>query len=88
MSVAKTGRFGRTLAALIFTVGMFTLVAFAAVAMGFMPRYFFHAHLAALDVPATVTIFAVIYLFWNRIFVFMLREAKAAGSRGAGDDAR
>ncbi len=30
MPLAKTGHFGRTLAALIFTVGMFTLVAFAA----------------------------------------------------------
>lgn len=29
-----------------------------------MPRFFFHAHLAALDVPVAVSIFAVIFLFW------------------------
>lgn len=30
-----------------------------------MPRFFFHAHLAALDVPAAVAIFAVVFLFWR-----------------------
>jgi 4-amino-4-deoxy-L-arabinose transferase-like glycosyltransferase len=30
-----------------------------------MPRFFFHAHLAALDVPAAVTMFAVVVLFWR-----------------------
>jgi 4-amino-4-deoxy-L-arabinose transferase-like glycosyltransferase len=29
-----------------------------------MPRFNFHAHLAALDVPVTVMIFAVTYIFW------------------------
>jgi 4-amino-4-deoxy-L-arabinose transferase-like glycosyltransferase len=29
-----------------------------------MPRFFFHAHLSALDVPVTVMIFTVIYIFW------------------------
>jgi 4-amino-4-deoxy-L-arabinose transferase-like glycosyltransferase len=29
-----------------------------------MPRFFFHAHLAALDVPVAVMIFTVIYIFW------------------------
>jgi len=29
-----------------------------------MPRFFFHAHLAAIDVPVTLMIFAVIYTFW------------------------
>jgi 4-amino-4-deoxy-L-arabinose transferase-like glycosyltransferase len=29
-----------------------------------MPRFFFHAHLAALDVPVTAMIFAVFYIFW------------------------
>jgi 4-amino-4-deoxy-L-arabinose transferase-like glycosyltransferase len=29
-----------------------------------MPRFFFHAHLAAIDVPVTTMIFAVIYVFW------------------------
>lgn len=29
-----------------------------------MPRFFFHAHLAALDVPVTAMIFAVFYTFW------------------------
>jgi len=30
-----------------------------------LPRFFFHAHLAALDVPAAVSFFAVIYVFWK-----------------------
>jgi 4-amino-4-deoxy-L-arabinose transferase-like glycosyltransferase len=30
-----------------------------------MPRFFFHAHLAALDVPTAVTMFAVVFLFWR-----------------------
>ncbi|MEJ2549127.1 MAG: glycosyltransferase family 39 protein [Anaerolineales bacterium] len=30
-----------------------------------LPRFFFHAHLAALDMPAAVTIFAVVFLFWK-----------------------
>jgi 4-amino-4-deoxy-L-arabinose transferase-like glycosyltransferase len=30
-----------------------------------MPRFFFHAHLAAIDVPVTTMIFAVIYVFWR-----------------------
>jgi 4-amino-4-deoxy-L-arabinose transferase-like glycosyltransferase len=29
-----------------------------------MPRFFFHAHLAALDVPVAVMVFIVIYVFW------------------------
>jgi 4-amino-4-deoxy-L-arabinose transferase-like glycosyltransferase len=29
-----------------------------------MPRFFFHMHLASLDVPVTLMIFAVIYFFW------------------------
>ena len=29
-----------------------------------MPRFFFHTHLAAIDVPITTMIFAVIYTFW------------------------
>lgn len=29
-----------------------------------MPRFFFHAHLAAIDVPVTAMIFAVFYAFW------------------------
>jgi 4-amino-4-deoxy-L-arabinose transferase-like glycosyltransferase len=36
----------------------------AAVALISMPRFFFHAHLAALDVPAAVTVYAVVALFW------------------------
>jgi 4-amino-4-deoxy-L-arabinose transferase-like glycosyltransferase len=36
----------------------------AAAALITMPRFFFHAHLAALDVPVTVMIFAVTYVFW------------------------
>jgi len=30
-----------------------------------MPRFFFHAHLAALDVPAAFAITAVVYSFWR-----------------------
>jgi len=36
----------------------------AAFALLTMPRFFFHAHLAAIDVPVTAMIFAVIYTFW------------------------
>lgn len=36
----------------------------AALALLTMPRFFFHAHLAAIDVPVTTMIFAVIYTFW------------------------
>jgi 4-amino-4-deoxy-L-arabinose transferase-like glycosyltransferase len=37
---------------------------FAALALMLMPRFFFHAHLAALDVPVTAGIFFVTTLFW------------------------
>ncbi len=40
---------------------------FAAAALMLMPRFFFHSHLAALDMPVTVGIFLVIYLFWRTI---------------------
>jgi 4-amino-4-deoxy-L-arabinose transferase-like glycosyltransferase len=30
-----------------------------------MPRFFFHAHLAALDVPAAFAVFATIFFFWR-----------------------
>jgi 4-amino-4-deoxy-L-arabinose transferase-like glycosyltransferase len=30
-----------------------------------LPRFFFHAHLAALDMPAAVMIFAVLFVFWR-----------------------
>lgn len=40
---------------------------FAAAALMLMPRFFFHAHLAALDVPVAVGIFFVTYLFWRTI---------------------
>jgi 4-amino-4-deoxy-L-arabinose transferase-like glycosyltransferase len=36
----------------------------AALALLTMPRFFFHAHLAAIDVPVTAMIFAVMYTFW------------------------
>jgi len=32
-----------------------------------MPRFFFHAHLAALDVPVTVMIFLVCFIFWRTV---------------------
>ena len=37
----------------------------AAAALITMPRFFFHAHLAALDVPAATAIFATVCLFWG-----------------------
>ena len=40
---------------------------FAALALLSMPRFFFHAHLAALDVPVAVAAFAVTFLFWKTI---------------------
>ena len=40
---------------------------FAALALLCMPRFFFHAHLAALDVPAAVGAFAVTFLFWQTV---------------------
>jgi 4-amino-4-deoxy-L-arabinose transferase-like glycosyltransferase len=30
-----------------------------------MPRFFFHAHLSALDVPAAFSVFAVTFVFWK-----------------------
>jgi 4-amino-4-deoxy-L-arabinose transferase-like glycosyltransferase len=32
-----------------------------------MPRFFFHAHLAALDIPAAVSVFLVTFFFWKTI---------------------
>jgi 4-amino-4-deoxy-L-arabinose transferase-like glycosyltransferase len=40
---------------------------FAAAALISMPRFFFHAHLAALDVPVAVGTFAVTFLFWKTV---------------------
>ncbi|MBN2083636.1 MAG: glycosyltransferase family 39 protein [Anaerolineales bacterium] len=37
----------------------------AAAALLTLPRFFFHAHLAALDVPAACAIFFVTFLFWK-----------------------
>ena len=37
----------------------------SAVALISLPRFFFHAHLAALDVPAAVAFFLVTMLFWH-----------------------
>jgi len=37
----------------------------AAAALLTLPRFFFHAHLAALDMPAAVMIFAVLFVFWR-----------------------
>ena len=41
--------------------------AFAALALMSMPRFFFHSHLAALDIPVAVGIFALTFLFWKTI---------------------
>lgn len=37
----------------------------AAGALFTMPRFFFHAHLAALDVPAAFVVFVTIFFFWR-----------------------
>jgi 4-amino-4-deoxy-L-arabinose transferase-like glycosyltransferase len=37
----------------------------AAGALLTMPRFFFHAHLAALDVPAAFVVFVTIFFFWR-----------------------
>jgi 4-amino-4-deoxy-L-arabinose transferase-like glycosyltransferase len=37
----------------------------AAAALLTLPRFFFHAHLAALDVPAACAVFFVTFLFWQ-----------------------
>jgi 4-amino-4-deoxy-L-arabinose transferase-like glycosyltransferase len=40
---------------------------FAALALLSMPRFFFHAHLASLDVPVSVMWFLFIYVFWKTV---------------------
>ncbi|MBN2388086.1 MAG: glycosyltransferase family 39 protein [Anaerolineales bacterium] len=40
---------------------------FAVAALLSMPRFFFHAHLSALDVPAAVSVFAVTFVFWRTL---------------------
>jgi 4-amino-4-deoxy-L-arabinose transferase-like glycosyltransferase len=40
---------------------------FASAALLCMPRFFFHSHLAALDVPVAMTSFALIFLFWKTV---------------------
>jgi 4-amino-4-deoxy-L-arabinose transferase-like glycosyltransferase len=40
---------------------------FAVLALLSMPRFFFHAHLAALDIPIAVAAFAVTFIFWKTI---------------------
>ncbi len=40
---------------------------FAAAALLSMPRFFFHSHLAALDVPVTASVFLVTFLFWRTV---------------------
>ncbi|MBN1303091.1 MAG: glycosyltransferase family 39 protein [Anaerolineales bacterium] len=37
----------------------------SAAALLTMPRFFFHSHLAALDVPAAVSVFMVTFAFWQ-----------------------
>ncbi|MBC7875694.1 MAG: glycosyltransferase family 39 protein [Anaerolineales bacterium] len=39
----------------------------AIVALLTMPRFFFHAHLSALDVPAAVSVFIVTFVFWKTL---------------------
>jgi 4-amino-4-deoxy-L-arabinose transferase-like glycosyltransferase len=40
---------------------------FAAAALLSMPRFFFHAHLAALDMPVAVASFGLAFIFWKTI---------------------
>jgi 4-amino-4-deoxy-L-arabinose transferase-like glycosyltransferase len=44
-----------------------------------MPRFFFHAHLAALDVPAAVSYVAIITLFWRTRNARGARASTAVG---------
>jgi len=39
----------------------------AVMALFTMPRFFFHAHLSALDVPAAFSIFVVTFIFWKTL---------------------
>jgi 4-amino-4-deoxy-L-arabinose transferase-like glycosyltransferase len=44
------------------------IAGFAAVAaLLTMPRFFFHAHLSALDVPAALSVFVVTFAFWKTL---------------------
>ena len=40
---------------------------FASVALMCLPRFFFHAHVIALDVPVAVASFALTFLFWKTV---------------------
>ena len=40
---------------------------FAVAALMSLPRFFFHAHLAALDVPVAVGSFAITFIFWKTV---------------------
>ena len=40
---------------------------FSAAALMSMPRFFFHSHLAALDVPVAAAVFFVTFLFWRTV---------------------
>src|SRR5262249_3090689 len=66
-------RLGNILIAGVLIVLLYRLVArsygslaglVAAFALFTMPRFFFHPHLAAIDVPVATMIFAVVYTFW------------------------
>jgi 4-amino-4-deoxy-L-arabinose transferase-like glycosyltransferase len=69
-------RLGNILLVALLVALLFLLVAetygrgagfFAAAALLALPRFFFHAHLSALDVPAAVSAFAVTFLFWRTL---------------------
>jgi len=51
----------------------------AAAALLTMPRFFFHAHLAALDVPAACLIVIVTYVFWRTKESARLRHTLVLG---------
>jgi 4-amino-4-deoxy-L-arabinose transferase-like glycosyltransferase len=55
---------GALYAAVASSFGVWAGIA-SAVALISLPRFFFHAHLAALDVPAAVAFFLVTMLFWH-----------------------
>jgi 4-amino-4-deoxy-L-arabinose transferase-like glycosyltransferase len=69
-------RFGPILLVAILVALLYLMIAgtygkaaglFAVVALMCLPRFFFHAHLAALDVPVAVASFAIIFLFWKTV---------------------
>ena len=72
----RANRFGVILLVALLEALLYLMVAgtygkaaglFASVALMSLPRFFFHAHLAELDVPVAVASFALTFLFWKTV---------------------